>query len=446
MKSTVPRRASCVALLIVGWIIAPAPATWSIVVVDTETREIAVGSATCLVGFDLLRNLPAVRVDVGAGVAQSRVDSTAINRQRIWNGLIAGTDPEQILNELIAGDPDFSTRQYGIVDTRGRAITYTGVEAGAFANGLTGRVGSLVYAIQGNVITGPSVLTACETAFLNTPGAFPEKLMAAMEAARAQGGDGRCSCSSTCPTCCGAPPPSFTASAYIAFMLVTRRGDSDWPTCNPNGCARGTYYMNLNITAIAASQGDAVNRLRTAFDAWRPSTNGVPDQVASGVSLSRSYLPPDGVTQAVMTIDLRDWRGQPPSGVSGVAVVHDPRGSAGRAALGPVEDLGGGRYQATLTAGAAAGLDTLAVRVSYGTQQRFLLPSTRLRSAPGGDMDCDGAVTFNDLEGFVTALASAAGYAAAFPNCDYVLADVNVDGAVNFDDIAPFVAALVAGG
>ena len=51
--------------------------------------------------------------------------------------------------------------------------------------------------------------------------------MAAMQAARSMGGDGRCSCSPTLPTSCGSPPPSFTKSAHIAYMMVARAGDTE---------------------------------------------------------------------------------------------------------------------------------------------------------------------------------------------------------------------------
>ncbi len=62
-----------------------------------------------------------------------------------------------------------------------------------------------------------------------------------------------------------------------------------------------------------------------------------------------------------------------------------------------------------------------------------------------GDMDCNGAVDFNDINGFVVALVGRASYEAAYPDCVYENADVNDDGLVNFADIDAFVAALVGG-
>ena len=59
-----------------------------------------------------------------------------------------------------------------------------------------------------------------------------------------------------------------------------------------------------------------------------------------------------------------------------------------------------------------------------------------------GDMNCDGAVNFADIDPFVLALSSPNAYHAAFPNCNILNADCNGDGVVNFADIDPFVALL----
>jgi len=59
-----------------------------------------------------------------------------------------------------------------------------------------------------------------------------------------------------------------------------------------------------------------------------------------------------------------------------------------------------------------------------------------------GDLNCDGAVNFDDINPFVLALSDPAGYAQAYPNCNIMNGDCNGDGVVNFDDINPFVALL----
>jgi hypothetical protein len=59
-----------------------------------------------------------------------------------------------------------------------------------------------------------------------------------------------------------------------------------------------------------------------------------------------------------------------------------------------------------------------------------------------GDLNCDGAVNFDDINPFVLALSDPAGYAMAYPNCDIMNADCDDNGVVNFDDINAFVALL----
>jgi subtilisin family serine protease len=63
-----------------------------------------------------------------------------------------------------------------------------------------------------------------------------------------------------------------------------------------------------------------------------------------------------------------------------------------------------------------------------------------------GDVNCDGEVTFDDIDGFVTALISRDEYEASFPECPYTNADTNGDGGVDFDDIDSFVTCLINGG
>ena len=88
---------------------------------------------------------------------------------------------------IAATDGGHQSRQYGIADVQGGTAAFTGTGAGAFANGLTGQSGNLVYTIQGNVLTGMPVIQNAEQAILNTPGDVGQKLRAAMEAARAAG-------------------------------------------------------------------------------------------------------------------------------------------------------------------------------------------------------------------------------------------------------------------
>lgn len=59
-----------------------------------------------------------------------------------------------------------------------------------------------------------------------------------------------------------------------------------------------------------------------------------------------------------------------------------------------------------------------------------------------GDLNCDGTVGLADINPFALALADPAGYAAAFPDCERMMADCNGDGTVDVADINPFVLIL----
>jgi uncharacterized Ntn-hydrolase superfamily protein len=403
----------------------PAQATWSIIIVDRESKEIAIGSATCLTNFNLKKFLPVVMVDVGAGAAQSSVDMMATNRQLIRAELLAGTHPAEILTLLEAQDSGHQTRQYGIVDTLGRAVTFSGSQNGDYANGMTGQVGSLVYAIQGNVITGQCVLDQIEAAILETPGDLPEKLMAAMEAAYDAGGDGRCSCDAGAPPDCGCPPAEFDKTAHIGFMVVTRRGDIDGVCTRNNGCCNGTYFLNLNIRFQVAEDPDPVIQLREQYDAWRAELVGVPDAVASTVTITPAQLLNDGVSTATMRIEVLDWRGLPVTGVTDVIVEHDPDGSAGASTIGAVSDLGNGVYEAELTAGTITGRDRIAVRVTDPTGERYLIPSSRLQiQDQRSDLNGDGIVDLSDLAILLGAYGQNAG------------GDIDGDGDTDLADLA----------
>ena len=59
-----------------------------------------------------------------------------------------------------------------------------------------------------------------------------------------------------------------------------------------------------------------------------------------------------------------------------------------------------------------------------------------------GDLNCDSAVDFGDINPFVLALSDGAAWQALYPGCPLLNGDINLDGAVDFADINPFVALL----
>ncbi|MDA1266451.1 MAG: DUF1028 domain-containing protein, partial [Planctomycetota bacterium] len=217
--------AVCLALLLA----APARATWSIVVINLKTREVCSATATCVEGTDLDKTVPLVVVEKGAAAAQAFVHSGAKNRKVIFKGFKDDLDPARIMDDIAKGDT-VTLRQFGIVSFVGNPVTFSGTGLNGdpfqYVGGVAGQSGDLVYAIQGNSLTGAPVIDLAEQALLNTPGSLADKVLAAMVAAGQMGGDGRCSCSPD-PDACGSPPPNFTKSAHQAVFVLARPGDTN---------------------------------------------------------------------------------------------------------------------------------------------------------------------------------------------------------------------------
>lgn len=426
-------------------VVSSASATWSIVIADTSTQEVAAGTVTCLNDFDLLALVPVVVVGRGAAACQAAGDFDGLRRPILFEELAAGTPPEEIL-DLLAQIGGHQSRQYGIADTQGRTLTFTGTGASQWKGGVTGQSGTMVYAVQGNVLAGSCVVEDIEEALLTTPGDVPDKLMAAMQAARAAGGDGRCSCSVAHPTGCGCPPPSFTKSGHIGGMIVARLGDTDDAVCNAAGCTDGDYFMRLNVAHQPGYRPDPVLRLQEKFDDWRAELVGRPDAIHSHTAIEPQPIAPDDTAVTTLTITLLDWQDQPITvDLAGLAVTHAPD-SDGLSTIGEVADHGDGTYTVTLTAGTSAGVDRFLVTADDGVRPVILLPQPVLPYYAFGDVDCDGRVNNFDIRPFVLALGDAEGYAEQHPDCNRVLADCNRDGVVDRFDISGFVELLLAAG
>jgi len=385
MQSTRPLRLLLLPFLALSLLCGPVWATWSIVAVDPRTGEVGVASATCLANFNLKRGTPVVWVGAGAGAAQSLVDNTGGNRRIIRDGLRDGQTPQEILDELVFGaGTQPGQRQYGVASFAGPAVTYTGGAAGLAATGVAGTVDGIHYAIQGNVLTDDAVVFAAEAAFVASKSDLGERLLEAMEAARVLGGDGRCSCAPNDPTGCGAPPESFEFSAYVAYLIVARIGDENDEVCDFTGCARGDYYLDINVVGNQ-NNIDPVFRLRNGHNQWSDSLVGRPDHILSRVLPSAESLPADGTTAMEVTVELVDRDGVPlASGGATIEVAPASNGSEGPGLveIGPVMDLGDGSYRFELVAGESEGLARLAIVADDGEVRARLYPDLEVRLDP----------------------------------------------------------------
>lgn len=357
-----------------------AGATWSIVLVDAATGEVAVGTATCLPGTNLRAFVPVIVVGVGAGATQSQVDPSGKHKKLIFNQLTLGTPPAQIIDLLKEEEdlPAFKcSRQYGIADMFGGAASFSGSCNGAFKGHRFGTVGTVSYAIQGNVITGLQVVLAVEAALLASDGQLlSDRLMLGMEAARALGGDGRCSCEDNPPAnSCGSPPINgFEKSAHVGTVVLARVGDTDGPcTGGAIGCAAGDYWLNLNFLG-QEEDIDPVFFLQAQYDTFKQRMRGHVDGLKTQAVWSDPVPLSGGGAVAELQLSLADLEGTPIThGGAKIQIAHS-EDSAGLSDRQVIEDHGDGTYTLRFLATAATGTDRFEITVKDGLRPAVLYP------------------------------------------------------------------------
>jgi hypothetical protein len=275
----IARMARRISVLLAAMLLVPATAsaTWSIVAVDKATRRIVIASATCVYNNDeFLKGVQAVIVP-GKGVAacQASVDNTHKNQMLVFAELQKGTDPAKIL-EMLSEDPAFQSRQFGIVDLLGRSGGHSGLTNGYVSQDIQGQVPGteIYYSIQGNILRPGQVVPNAVKAFLDAKGALTDRVMAAMEAADASGGDSRCTCPP--PPADGSTPanPCETKTAHVAYILMSEPNDTNGDSHN-----NGKYAMYISVAQPGADRGpgamtpgenlNPVKTLRVRYDAWR---------------------------------------------------------------------------------------------------------------------------------------------------------------------------------
>src|SRR5579885_996264 len=157
--------------------------TFSIVAFDPATGDlgIAVESKFLAVGAVV----PWAKAGVGAVATQSWANTTY--GPKGLELLAQGKTPDEAVAALTGPDEHRALRQVGIVDAKGRAATYTGSECFAWAGGITGPN----YACQGNILVSEATVQALARTFEAASGGLWDRLIAALAAGQAAGGDSR---------------------------------------------------------------------------------------------------------------------------------------------------------------------------------------------------------------------------------------------------------------
>ena len=166
---------------------SPAPLrpvhTYSIVARDPKTGEL--GVAVQSHWFSVGALVPWAEAGVGAVATQSFVEPSY---GKLGLELLrAGKSAPEALAGLLAADSGREVRQVALIDAQGRVAAHTGNKCVAFAGNQQGKD----YSVQANMMASAAVWPAMAKAFESAKGDLAERMLAALDAAEAAGGDAR---------------------------------------------------------------------------------------------------------------------------------------------------------------------------------------------------------------------------------------------------------------
>jgi uncharacterized Ntn-hydrolase superfamily protein len=203
--------------------------TYSIVARDPATGEL--GVAVQSHWFSVGSIVPWAEPGVGAVATQSMADPSygpnALDLMR------AGTSASDALARLVPGDEGEAVRQVAAVDSQGRVAAHTGRRCVQFAGHEVGRG----FVCAANMMRGDGVPQAMARAFSTSVRGLSERLLAALEAAEAVGGDVR--------------------GRQSAAMVVVRARDEQW---------NRSLDLRVEDAALPLVELRRLMRLRQAYD------------------------------------------------------------------------------------------------------------------------------------------------------------------------------------
>jgi uncharacterized Ntn-hydrolase superfamily protein len=159
------------------------PSTFSIVARDPASGDLGVAVQSKFLAVGSV--VPFARAGVGAVATQSYANVTyGPEGLRL---MAAGWTAQESLNQLLRIDLDVTQRQVLLVDAAGRAAAHTGEKCHDWAGHIVGDD----YACGGNILVGEATVQAIAKTFEETQGPLAERLVAALAAGQAAGGDSR---------------------------------------------------------------------------------------------------------------------------------------------------------------------------------------------------------------------------------------------------------------
>lgn len=285
-----------VALAVLGLILSPSLAraapirsgqvqtsTWSIVAADPATGDVGVAAASCV---------PNVHADAiaalvpGKGAAATQALWALPNRNKVYELLQEGIPADGIIRQVSDPeyDPEVGVRQYGIVTIRNGTVTaeaYTGERNPEWAGDQ--QDAGMGVTVQGNILVSAAVVEDALKAFRSDDAqgrnTLPDRLMRALEAGSAAGGDSRCN------------DDQLSQTAATAVILVARGEDSPYAAKDIDTTDMGTADAPWLAISVAESRfgPNPLVELRSLYDLWRVdhiTESATPD----GAPLAGPYL------------------------------------------------------------------------------------------------------------------------------------------------------------
>lgn len=235
--------------------------TYSIVAYDSATGDI--GVAVQSHWFAVGTVVAWAEAGVGAIATQS-FSNPAFGPQ----GLVllrTGLSADQTLAALVASDPGQAYRQVGVIDAKGNAAAHTGSKNIQAAGHLVGRH----YAVQANLMENDKVWGAMAAAFEKATGPLAERMIQALEAAQAVGGDIRGKQSAAVLVVSGTP----TGKVWVDRKVDLRVDDHADPLAEIRRLWKvhqAYQYMNEGDLAVEAGDFEAAGQLYEQAEAMFP--------------------------------------------------------------------------------------------------------------------------------------------------------------------------------
>jgi uncharacterized Ntn-hydrolase superfamily protein len=259
----------------------PQYSTFSLCAIDPASGQsgAAVTTRVPFVG----RAVPHVRAGVGAVCTQA---STVVEYGPRGLDLLAkGVEPQAVLQQLLAEDRQRESRQVGVINMKGVGAAHTGKNNGNWAGSRQGPN----YTVQANIMVGPEVVEAVAASFESTDGtgmALAERMILAMEAGQAKGGDRRWGNLQSAAIKIADPNDPGRGNDHIALAIEV--GEH----AEPVGELKRIYYTTgrrLGYRSFSRVEGNDVVELKRMLHAigyWRPTLASFP--VAPVVNAQRN--------------------------------------------------------------------------------------------------------------------------------------------------------------